>query len=126
MGYTSCSTGPAIQFGLAIPLQTLFILNEAMNNFPEVATPRVVQILGILDNLLFGKLVESQDFLAAFKLGDMTLRPEKRGSTHPDLLRREYVFYTDLLADTLGVPKYPFSRRFQNAGGVGNGRVVGN
>jgi hypothetical protein len=123
MGYPSAATAPAIQFGFAIPLQTMFIVDEAMNVIQEIAIPRVQQILCILDNLVFGKIVESQDYLAALRMGDMTLREAKRGETHPDLLRRELRFYVGLLCDTLGAPRYFFSERFRSTGGVGNGSV---
>jgi hypothetical protein len=128
LGYTSASTAGAIQFGLAIPMQTIFLVDSAMQQMPAVAIPRVLQLLGILDNLIFGKLVESQDFLIAAQLGKMTLTNSsntnaKKGMMHPDLLRKEYRFYCGLLCDTLGVPRYPFSERFNNSGGVGNGTV---
>jgi hypothetical protein len=126
LGYTSASTAAALQFGFAIPLQTLFLLDSAMTQMPEVAVPRVQAFLGIMDNIVFGKLVESQDYLAAEKLGEMLLRPAIRGQTHPDLLRRELRFYASMLADTFGVPYYPFSERFIAGamGGAGNGRIV--
>jgi hypothetical protein len=126
LGYTSASTAAALQYGFAIPLQTLFLLDSAMNQMPEIAIPRVLSILGIMDNIIFGKLVDSQDYLAAERLGEMTLRPAIRGQTHPDLLRRELRFYASTLADTFGVPYYPFSERFIPGamGGAGNGRVT--
>lgn len=123
LGYVSTSSAASLQFGLAVPMQTLFLVEEAMNQVPAIAVPRVQMILGILDNLIFGKLVEAQDFLVAARMGDMTLRDAKRGETHPDLLRRELVFYANLLCDTLGVPFYPFAARFRNGAGAGNGRV---
>lgn len=128
-GYTSASTAGAIQFGLAIPMQTLFLVESAFGTFPEIAIPRLQRLLGICDNIIFGKLVESQDYLVAARLGDMALTNSKEsnartGTMHPDLLRKEYVFYVELICDTLGVPKYPFSARFQKSSGAGNGRII--
>lgn len=120
------STAASIQFGMATPIQTMFIVEDAMTLLPEVAVPRVQALLGILDNIVFGKMVEAQDFLAAEKLGELTLRSADWGKTHPDLLERELRRYAGYLADTLGCPLYPFSRRFAGgAGSVGNGRVSG-
>jgi hypothetical protein len=122
----STATAASIQFGMATPIQTLFIVEDAMNLLPEVAVPRAQKMLGTLDAIeakLASDLVLDQ--LQAEQIGNLKLRSADHGKTVTDLLEREYVRWAKRLADTLGCPLYPFSDRFsRSAGGVSNGRVT--
>lgn len=110
MGYLEVQPAASIQFGIPRPLQTVFLLETAMNNLIESATDRVRRVLKIMDDIEL-KLVESQERLAAIRLGDITLR-----DSEPDQLEREYVRWGHRLADILGTPIYPYSTRYANAG----------
>jgi hypothetical protein len=71
----------------------------------------VRSILGVLEGIE-EKLICAQDRLAAARLGNLTLRGIKRGETEADGLENEYTRWAGRLADILGVPFYPGSRRF--------------
>lgn len=111
LGYLNVQMAGSIQWGLPRPIQTLFIVEEAMNNVIEDAVGIVRNIVQVLDRVE-AKLVESQDRLAAMKLGEITLR-DANTPLEPDLLENEYKRWAFRLADTLGVPLYAYSRRFQ-------------
>jgi hypothetical protein len=119
-GYMEVSFAGSVQFGIPRPVQTVFLLEQAMNLLVDAdAIARVVSILDHLDNLeCLLKRAPAQ--LAAEKLGDLTLRGSKQGETYPDLLEREYVRWAKRLADIFGVPLYPYSARFRQSFGVTN------
>ena len=51
LGFLAVSPAASIQLGIARPVQTLFLIEDAMDNLLEVAVPRVLQQLVILDNI---------------------------------------------------------------------------
>lgn len=120
LGYMLTSFGgnqaaASLQFGIPRPAQTVFLLEEAINVLltNEFAIQRVKDLLDTLDKLL-NQIKAAACTLVAEKLGELTLHP---GRTHQqyytDLLRTEYRWWADLLADALGVPEYKYSVRFQ-------------
>ncbi len=118
MGYLGVQPAASLSFGIPRPLQTVFLIEQAMNNLIADAETKVRSILCILDNVET-KLVEAQDYLVAQKLEDITLR-----DGHPDLLEREYQRWAKRLADILGCPLYPYSSRFSSgSNAVTNVRV---
>ena len=125
LGYLETSFGgnqaaAAISFGIPQPLPTMFLVENAIQNLltNEFAIERVRRILGVMDKLET-QLEAAACTLAAEQIGELKLRSAKCGETFPDLLEREYVRWGYRLADILGVPPYPYSRRYQK-GGCGN------
>jgi hypothetical protein len=116
LGYLAVQPAASISYGMARPIQTLFLVEIALNNLLETSIPRVLRTLGILDGVE-AKLVEAQDRLAADALGDLKLRKEET-----DQLEGEYRRWGFRLADILGVPVYAFSSRYKG-GGVRAGNV---
>jgi hypothetical protein len=116
LGFLAVQPAASISYGIPKPIQTLFLVEVAMNNLLEAAVPRVLRVLGILDGVET-KLVEAQDRLAADALGDLKLRKEET-----DMLEAEYRRWGFRLADILGVPVYAFSNRYKG-GGVRAGNV---
>lgn len=114
LGYLQVSGAASIQLGIPRPLQTVFLLEQALNNVIEAAVPRVRRIIGVMDGVET-KLCEAQDRLAAQQLDSLTLRENE-----PDMLEREYVRWGKRLADLLGVPLYPYSERYRNTVTSGN------
>lgn len=102
----------SVQFGIPRPVETLFLLELAMNQILEISIPRVRDMLGTLD-LIERTMVQSIVRLAADKVGSITLRSSLPGQSEQDALEREYQRWAARLADDLGVPFYPFSRRFK-------------
>lgn len=128
LGYMSTSfAGPgsyqnaaSVQYGIPRPVQTMFLLQQAMGLLQNpFAIERVRRILFTLDDIE-DKLRSATCVLVAERLGDITLRGASPGRTYPDLLEREYMRWAKRLADVLGVPFYPYSARFQNSYGAGS------
>lgn len=112
LGYPTTSTAAGLTFGLARPMQTLFVVETAMNLLPQVSEPRVRRYLQVLDDIET-KLVEAQDRLAATQLEDLYLRQNE-----PDMLELEYDRWANRLANVLGAPIYPYAKRFSYGSGV--------
>jgi len=111
LGYLGVQSSASIQLGIPRPVETLFLVEEAMDQLREQAVPRVRSILGVLESIE-DKMICAQDRLAAERLGNMTLRGIKAGETEADGLENEYTRWAGRMADILGVPFYPGSRRF--------------
>lgn len=110
LGYLSSSPAGSLQFGQPRPAQTLFLVESAMGNLMAVAEPRVLRILGVLDDIEC-KLVEGLEYLVASSLDSMQIRED-----HLDRLEREYWRWAGRLADVLGVPFYHYANRFRKEG----------
>lgn len=114
LGYLSVAPAAALQLGLPAPVQTLFVVENAMNNLLVVGEDRVRRMLGTLDGIEC-RLIDAQDRLAATSLDDLHLNPNE-----PDALEREYDRWANRLANQLGCPLYPYAKRFS---GVRAGNV---
>lgn len=122
-GYMETSFAASIQLGIPRPVQTMFLLEQAMNLIiDQNAINRVVRTLNYLD-FVECQLQKVAPHLAAEQLGNLKLRGAKRGETYPDLLEREYIRWAKRLADILGVPLYPYSGRFGPGGAAGSGNI---
>lgn len=110
LGYMNVQMAGSIQFGLPRPAQTLFILEESMNQLIAEGLDRVRRMLKILDDIEC-RLVAAQDRLAADTLGELKLRQGE-----PDLLEKEYYRWGGRLADQFGVPFYGYSNRYKQGG----------
>lgn len=107
MGYLSVTPASAITFGLPAPIQTLFLVDSAINRLVPEAEDRVRKLLSILDNIEC-KMVEWQDYLAASKVDNLEIRPD-----NIEQLEWEYSRWASRLADELGAPLYPGSTKFR-------------
>ena len=124
LGYINTSFTASITLGIPRPLQTLFLVEDSMGLLasPE-AVNRVVCILDTMD-AIEGQLRSAVTTLAASRLGELELHPLKdRGKLFTDSLDDEYRRWGARLADVLGVPFYPFSRRYMQSGPGSNVRV---
>jgi hypothetical protein len=117
LGYMNTSTAAGLAYGMSVPIQTLFLVDNAMTKLPEGAVGIVRDLLAKLD-FTEAQLFESQERLAAEKLGDITMRADEA-----DALSAAYKRWADRLADTLGVPLYYWSTKFQGISGAGMVRV---
>ena len=125
LGYLETSLAPSIQFGIPRPLQTLFLVEDAIQLLINpFAIERVRRVLFELDQIEQQiSCVRVQ--LMAEQLGDIKLRSAEPGRTVTDLLEGEYTRWAKRLADILGVPLYWYSSRFKGRGGAGSIPVVG-
>lgn len=111
LGYLASGFAPSLQYGLPRPIQTVFMLENAMTGLVEPhACDRVRAIVEQCDRIE-EKLKCALDSLVAEQLGNLKLR-----ANHPDLLEKEYDRWTGRLADVFGVPRYPFSQRNNRKG----------
>lgn len=117
LGYLEVSPAASLSYGIPRPLQTVFLVETAMNNLIEGACDRVRRILKVMDDIEI-KMVEAQDRLAAIQLDTLKLR-EQEG----DQLEHEYVRWGWRLADILGVPIYAYSQRYAKFSGVKAGSI---
>lgn len=106
LGYLNVNEAAAITFGVPAPVQTLFLLESAMNLVLPEAQPRIYNMVQILDDIEC-QMVQGQQYLPANKLGELEIRKE-----HIDMLEDEYFRWACRLADQLGTPLYPFAERF--------------
>lgn len=119
MGYLSVAPPAAIAFGLPTKaVQTLFIVDLAINDLLPEAEPRVRRLLDVLDKIEC-RMIDGQDYLVAEQLDDIKIRRD-----HIDALEDEYSRWASRLADEIGAPLYPgstkFARLFARIGGGGN------
>ena len=114
LGYPGVSDGSALAFGLSIPVQTLFIVERAMQqlkNFQAVDYTHI--LLNRCDELEELSFQAAKTGLVAVA-GKLTLHPQGRLGT--DNIDHEYSKQVGRLADHLGVPRYPFSERNRHHG----------
>ena len=116
LGYLGTSFAASITMGVPRPVQTLFLVEDAMGLLlPESAT-RVIELLCILDRLE-AKLLKACDTLGVETAGELTLHPLRgSGKLTTDSIEAEVRRWASRLADVLGVPPYPYSLRFQRRG----------
>jgi hypothetical protein len=118
LGYLESSMAPSIQLGIPRPIQTVFLLEQAIQRLidTELACARVRRILDCLDKIE-DQLKSSLCMLGVEKLGDLTLHPlRSKGKLVTDSLEDEYRRWAYRLSDVLGVPTYPYSHRFRRSG----------
>lgn len=116
LGYLNTSFAASLTLGIPRPVQTLFLVEDAMGLLIPQTVPRVLCILDTMDGLET-KLRRAVDQLGVSKIGELELHPLKdRGQLVTDSLEREYVRWGNRLADILGVPHYPFSARYAKRG----------
>ena len=96
--------------GIPRPIQTLFLVESAMNYILPVAEAKVRQIIGVMDGIEC-RLIDAQDRLAAKSLDNLTMRVDET-----DALEAEYYRWGGRLVDTLGVPFYAYSNRYKRHG----------
>lgn len=116
-GFLEVSPAASLSFGIPRPIETMFLIEDAMDNLISVAIPRVLKTLGILDKIEC-KLEQALDYLPASSIGNIHVRPD-----HTEALEREYHRWSSRLCDILGVPPYPYSERNRSAAGVMGGNV---
>lgn len=117
LGYPNTSPSAAMAFGIPIPIETLFLVESAMDKLLPQGEPDVRRFLGELDNIEC-QMSAARQFLPVSNIDGTAIRPD-----HIPMLENEYSRWQNRLADTLGVPVYDFSRR-RNESKAGNIRVM--
>lgn len=110
LGYPSVQPAASINYGIPKPIQTLFLVESAMNLILPVAEEKVRSILNVLDGIEC-RMVDAQTRMAATSVDNLTMRKDET-----DALEGEYRRWANRLADVLGVPLYAYSLRFKQSG----------
>lgn len=113
LGYMNTTQAASISLGIVRPVQTMWLVESAMDLITLEGEPRVRKLINQLE------CIEEQMFcatpkLAVVKTGDTELRQDEI-----DALEREYKRWAQRLADQLGVPLYYWSSKFKNNAGPG-------
>jgi hypothetical protein len=114
LGFPNVASQASLAFGVPISVETIFIVEQAMNSLLDTTVERVRKLLGILD-YIEERLIRALPHLAASELGN--LKVERSDGSETDLLDKEYCRWASRLADNLGVPKYAYSLRSKAGGG---------
>jgi hypothetical protein len=117
MGYLQVSPAAAITFGIPAPVQTLFLLESAMDRIMPGAEDRVRKLITILDAVECRE-EGALDYLVVSRVDDIEIRPD-----HITQLEEQYAKWASKLADVLGAPLYPGSTKFHSLFGVGANRA---
>lgn len=123
MGYLSVAPAASITFGLPAPIQSLFLVELAMNNLLPEGEDRIRRLIALLDQIEC-QMIEGQAYLVANKVDELEIRQD-----NIDKLEDEYSRWASRLADQLGAPLYPGSTKFRKLFrdvGAGNIPVRGN
>lgn len=120
LGYLNVKPAAAITFGVPAPMQTLFLVDAAMDRLLLETEDRVRRILCILDGIE-NQMVSGQAYLAATQLDDLKPRADQL-----DALEHEYDRWGRRLANNLGVPIYPYADRYRQGGTVAGSIPVRN
>lgn len=107
MGYTEVSPAAGLAQGLPVPIQTLFLVESAMDRVLQAAEDRVRKLIVILDKIEC-KQEEALDFLPVDQVDQTTIRKD-----HLDKLEIEYCRWAAKLADVMGAPLYPGATKFR-------------
>ena len=117
LGYPVVQAAASIFMGIPRPTPIGYILETAMNLIMESSVPRVLEILNVLGGVE-QRMIDSQAYLVASKLEDLTL-----SENHPQRLEEEFNRWAQRLADMFGVPLYGYAARFDS--GDGDARAAG-
>lgn len=119
MGYLQVAPAASITYGIPAPIQTLFLVEAAMDRVIPSAEDRVRKIVTVLDEIEC-RMTGALDYLAVEQVDSITIRKDQI-----DKLEDEYCRWAARLADTLGAPLYPGAARFQRLFGVGGPNQAG-
>ena len=110
LGYPLLTTAASVQFGQPALTQTSFMVDNALSRIVEPGLNYVRSMSKTMDDIEV-KLIEAQDRLAAERLEDLYLRKDEVNA-----LEDEYRRWGHRLAETIGAPIYPYSKRYQAGG----------
>ncbi len=110
LGYPQTDPVASIQLGVPASGQPQFLTEQQLNRIPDSAIGIIRGIIARCDST-DQKILESQERLAAKAVDEVELNPEE-----PDLLRVEYRFWVQKLADNIGCPINIYASAFQAGG----------
>ena len=112
LGYTNTAVVPALALGVPAVGQPMFLVNSAMTQLREFSAGRVRQHISVLEGIE-RRMVDAQGRLEVAEVDSIKMRGVGDDRSEPDLLEKEYDRWGNRLANLLGVPYYPFAKRYQ-------------
>lgn len=119
MGYTGQSTAAGLAYGLPVPIQTMFLVESAIDRLNTGSEDRVRKLITILDQVEC-RMEGAMDYLTVDRVDSIEIR-----SDQIDKLEDEYCRWASRLADVLGSPLYPGSSKFRRLFGAGGPNQAG-
>jgi len=106
LGYPQTDPVASIQLGVPRASQPAFLMEGQMNRIPDTVVALVRRVVANCD-ATDQRILECQERMAAESVGEI-----KMNGTEPDMLRKEYRYWVQRLADILGAPVNPFAAAF--------------
>ncbi len=119
MGYTGQSTAAGLSYGLPIPVQTMFLVESAIDRLNAFSEDRVRKLITVLDKIEC-KMEGGLDNLEITRIESIEMRADQL-----DKLEDEYCRWASRLADVVGSPLYPGATKFKRLHGVGGANMAG-
>lgn len=119
MGYTGQSTAAGLAYGMPIPVQTMFLVESAIERLPLTSEDRVRKLITLLDKVEC-KMEGGLDNLEVNQVEQVELRED-----FIDKLEDEYCRWAARLADVVGAPLYPGATKFRRLFGAGGANQAG-
>lgn len=119
MGYTGQSTAAGLAYGMPIPVQTMFLVESAIERLPTTSEDRCRKLITLLDKVEC-KMEGGLDQLDVNQIESVELRED-----YIDKLEDEYCRWASRLADVVGAPLYPGSSKFRRLFGSGGANQAG-
>lgn len=106
LGYPQTDPVASIQLGVPRASQPMFLVEGQMNRIPDSAIALVRRCVANCD-ATDQRILECQERMAARRADEIDLNENEA-----DMLRKEYRFWVQRLADILGAPINPFAAAF--------------
>lgn len=113
LGYPNIQPAAGMSFGIPIPIETLFIVESAIEKIMPEAMNDVRRFVAQLDEVEC-QMAAARSTLGVSVVDGINIRPD-----HIPMLENEYTRWQGRLADILGCPVYGFSAR-GNSSRAGN------
>lgn len=104
LGYLQVTNGTSLQFGVPLPTQFLFIVEDRMDQVMEPEGIELVREDLARAEATRDQLFEAQQRLSAKRVGNIETNPEELSALYGQLR-----FWAGQLAESLGVPAHEFS-----------------
>jgi hypothetical protein len=122
LGYLNVAASATFALGVPAAVETMFIIESAMDKVLPEALPEVDRHLGILDGIE-QQMLDDLELMAANQVGEISINQKEQAQ-----LTQFYNRWVDSLANVLGSMRNPYDKRLpQNSGAGGglNARVMG-
>lgn len=106
LGYPQTDPVASIQLGVPRASQPMFLVEGQMNRIPDTVIALVRRAVAYCD-ATDQRILECQERMAAKSVGEIDLN-----ESEADMLRKEYRYWVQRLADIIGAPINPFAAAF--------------